>query len=249
MTHHAHETQQFYLTQPSACPYLAGQKERKIFTHIAGEHASALNEVLVHGGFRRSQMIAYRPACEACSACTSIRVRTEDFRPSANMRRVLSVNDDLIGEKVPNRYTSEQYALFRRYLEARHRDGGMIEMSVLDYRSMIEESAVETFLIEYRRKGIDSSFSGRGEGDLIGLALTDCIGDGLSMVYSFFDPDMRHRSLGTFMILDHIERTRKAGLPYLYLGYWVEDSRKMDYKKRFKPQEHLTRNGWEPVRP
>lgn len=247
MTHQPHDTQQFYLTQSTTCPYLPDRQERKIFTGITGDHAGELNDLLAKNGFRRSQLIAYRPACEMCHACTSVRVPTETFRPSVNMRRVQSANHDLIGQVLPNRYTSEQYSLFRRYLAARHPDGGMAEMSVQEYRSMVEESAVETLLIEYRIRGVDSAFTGRGEGDLVGVALTDRLNNGLSMVYSFFDPDMTSRSLGTWFILDHIERARKSGLPYLYLGYWVEGSGKMDYKKRFMPQEHLTQDGWKPV--
>ncbi|MEN3930622.1 arginyltransferase [Microvirga sp. W0021] len=247
MTHHSHQTQRFYLTPATKCPYLPGQLERKIFTDIVGEQATELNDLLAHSGFRRSQLIAYRPACETCSACTSTRIVVDQFKPSSNMKRVRSHNQDLIGMVVPNKYTSEQYALFKRYLEARHRDGGMVEMSVLDYRSMIEESTIETFLIEYRIKDADSAFTGRSSGELVAVALTDKLSDGFSMVYSFFDPDANSRSLGTHIILDHIERSQKSGLPYLYLGYWVEGSRKMDYKRRYQPQELLTQNGWERV--
>ncbi len=238
-------TPQFYVSHPSACPYLPGLEERKVFTEITDGPTNELHEFLAHCGFRRSQTMAYRPACEACNACTSVRVLTSEFRYSSNMKRILSDNRDLIGIKVPNTYSSEQYALFRRYQEARHGEGGMADMSVQDYRSMVEASSANTFLIEYRYRDADSSFTGRSSGPLIGLALTDEFRDGFSMVYSFFDPEKHQRSLGTYIILDHIERTRKAGLPYLYLGYWVKGSRKMDYKKRFTPQEHLTSNGWE----
>jgi arginine-tRNA-protein transferase len=140
--------------------------------------------------------------------------------------------------------TSEQYSVFRAYLDARHRDGGMADMTVLDYAMMIEDSHVKTRLVEYRRRGPDSALTQRGVGDLLAVALSDVLSDGLSMVYSFFDPDQGDRSLGTFMILDHIERARKMGLPYVYLGYWVPGSRKMDYKGRFLPQERLMPSGW-----
>ncbi len=110
---------------------------------------------------------------------------------------------------------------------------------------MVEDSQVDTRIVHYRRRGPDSRFSERSDGPLIATALTDVMGDGLSMVYSFFDPDESERSLGTFMILDHIERARKMGLPYLYLGYWVKESPKMAYKIRFQPQEHLAPRGWE----
>lgn len=245
MTSHPREAQQFYVTPNSPCPYLPGREERKIFTNVAGPHAREVNDLLTQGGFRRSQLIAYRPACTNCSACVSVRVVADEFAPSANMRRVSAANHDLIGIVSGNSFSSEQYSLFRRYLDARHLDGGMADMSVLDYRMMIEESAVDTSVVEYRIRDIDSAFTGRSSGPLVGLALTDHLSDGLSMVYSFYAPDMNNRSLGTFMILDHIERARRNGLPYLYLGYWVEESRKMAYKKRFLPQERLTVRGWE----
>jgi len=244
LTSHSRDTPQFYLTSPSACPYLPGKEERKVFTHIVGRRGRELNEILTQGGFRRSQTIAYRPACDTCRACVSVRVLADEFEPSGNLRRVLKNNADLIGNEIPNRPTSEQYALFRRYVDARHADGGMADMTVLDYSMMIEDSHVDTLLVEYRRRGIDSGITGKGTGDLIAVSLTDVMSDGLSMVYSFYDPDPQDRSLGTFMILDHIRRAKAKGLPYLYLGYWVEGSRKMGYKSRFTPQERLGAHGW-----
>jgi leucyl-tRNA---protein transferase len=236
---------QFYLTSPSACPYLPGKEERKVFTHLVGRRAVALNNALTVSGFRRSQTIAYRPACEACRACVSVRVLVNEFTTSRNMRRVLEANADLVGDARPARPTSEQYSLFRGYLDSRHYDGGMADMNVLDYTMMIEDTHVETRVVEYRRRGPDTAINGRGEGRLYAVCLTDVLADGLSMVYSFYDPDEATRSLGTFMILDHIERARKLGLPHLYLGYWVEGSRKMAYKARFLPQERLGLDGWE----
>jgi arginyl-tRNA--protein-N-Asp/Glu arginylyltransferase len=244
VTQHSRDTPQFYLTAPSPCPYLKGQEERKVFTHLVGDRAGELNYLLTHGGFRRSQSIAYRPACETCRACVSVRVITADFKPSRNMRRAAERNVDLIGEMREASPTSEQYSVFRAYLDARHRDGGMADMTVLDYAMMIEDSHVKTGLVEYRRRGPDSALTQRGVGDLLAIALSDVLSDGLSMVYSFFDPDEGDRSLGTFMILDHIERARKMGLAYVYLGYWVPGSRKMDYKGRFLPQERLMPSGW-----
>jgi leucyl-tRNA---protein transferase len=244
MTQHSRDTPQFYLTAPSPCPYLEGQEERKVFTHLVGDRARDLNDLLTHGGFRRSQSIAYRPACETCRACVSVRVVANDFKPSRSMRRNAERNSDMIGEMRTATPTSEQYSVFRAYLDARHRDGGMADMTVLDYAMMIEDSHVDTRLIEYRRRGPDSSINGRGSGQLLAVALTDVLSDGLSMVYSFFDPEEADRSLGTFMILDHIARALKMGLPYVYLGYWVPGSRKMDYKGRFLPQERLLPAGW-----
>jgi arginyl-tRNA--protein-N-Asp/Glu arginylyltransferase len=244
VTQHSRDTPQFYLTAPSPCPYLPGREERKVFTHLVGERAPELNDLLTHGGFRRSQSIAYRPACETCRACVSVRVVVEDFRPTRSMRRVLERNSDLVAEMRVPVPTSEQYSVFRGYLDSRHRDGGMADMTVLDYAMMVEDSHVETRIVEFRRRGPDSRVNGRGNGPLLGVALTDVLSDGLSMVYSFFDPDVGGRSLGTFIILDHIARARRLGLPYVYLGYWVKGSRKMDYKGRFLPQERLTGDGW-----
>jgi arginine-tRNA-protein transferase len=238
---------QFYLTSPAPCPYLPGRDERKVFTHLVGKRATALNDTLTQSGFRRSQTIAYRPACEECRACVSVRVKVDDFQPSRNMRRILDVNADLIGHATQPEPSSEQYSLFRAYLDTRHSDGGMADMSVLDYSMMIEDSHVDTRVIEYRARGIDTFITGRGEGPLMAVCLTDVLLDGLSMVYSYYDIAQTDRSLGTFMILEHIERARRMGLPHVYLGYWVDGSRKMAYKARFLPQERLGMNGWERV--
>lgn len=244
MTQHSRNTPQFYLTAPSPCPYLPGREERKVFTHLVGERAGELNDLLTHGGFRRSQSIAYRPACEACRSCISVRVLVDEFTPTRSMKRVQEGNADIVGEMRVAVPTSEQYSVFRSYLDSRHRDGGMADMTVLDYAMMVEDSHVETRMIEYRRRGPDTRINGRGAGKLLAVALTDVLTDGLSMVYSFFEANQADRSLGTFMILDHIARARRMGLPYVYLGYWVEGSRKMDYKGRFLPQQRLMPEGW-----
>ena len=139
-----------------------------MFTHLVGERAPGLNDLLTHGGFRRSQSIAYRPACEACRACVSVRVIAEEFRPSRNMRRVAERNADIVGDMRALVPTSEQYSVFRAYLDSRHRDGGMADMTVLDYAMMVEDSHVKTRLVEYRRRGPDSSINGRGAGRAAG---------------------------------------------------------------------------------
>ena len=238
MTQHSRDTPQFYLTAPYPCPYLGGKEERKVFTHLVGERAAELNNILTQGGFRRSQSIAYRPACEGCRGCVSVRVVAKEFQPTRSMRRIANRNADITGEMKTAVPTSEQYSIFRAYLDSRHRDGGMADMTVLDYAMMVEDSHIETRIIEYRRH------EPRGGGDLIAVALTDVLADGLSMVYSFFEPDEASRSLGTLMVLDHIARAKSMGLSYVYLGYWVRGSRKMDYKGRFLPQERLTPDGW-----
>ncbi|MDP3899447.1 MAG: arginyltransferase [Mesorhizobium sp.] len=245
MTHHPTQSPQFFLTAPSPCPYIEGLFERKVFTHLVGDRAPEMNDLLTQGGFRRSQNIAYRPACEACRACVSVRILADEFKLTRNMRKVLKTNSDLIGAMHDAEPSTEQYSLFRAYLDARHRKGGMSDMSVLDYAMMVEDTHVDTKVIEYRRRGPDSFITGKGTGPLMGVALTDKMADGMSMVYSYYDPELEDRSLGTFMILDHIARTRAAGLPHVYLGYWVNGSRKMAYKVRFSPQEHLGPKGWE----
>ena len=251
MTQHSRDTPQFYLTAPSPCPYLAGQEERKVFTHLVGERAPELNNILTQGGFRRSQSIAYRPACEGCRSCVSVRVIAREFRPTRSMRRIANRNADIESEMRLAVPTSEQYAIFRAYLDSRHRDGGMADMTVLDYAMMVEDSHIETRIIEYRRREPPSTPTPaadgarvRRRGDLLAVALTDVLGDGLSMVYSFFDPEESARSLGTLMVLDHIVRAQRMGLSYVYLGYWVRGSHKMDYKGRFLPQERLAPDGW-----
>jgi leucyl-tRNA---protein transferase len=241
LTRELRDAPQFYLTTPSPCPYLPKREERKVFTHLIGRRATALNDALTQSGFRRSQTIAYRPACENCRACVSVRVKADEFRLSKSLRRILGHNPDIVSSVVRTEPTSEQYSLFRAYLDARHSDGGMVDMTVLDYSMMVEDSHVEARLIEYR------ALNAGHRGPLLGVCLTDLLADGLSMVYSFYTPEEDRRSLGTFMILDHIERARRLGLPHVYLGYWVEGSRKMAYKARFLPQERLGMNGWERV--
>jgi arginine-tRNA-protein transferase len=233
------EHPQFYLTAPSPCPYLPDRYERKVFTHLVGERANTLNDLLTQGGFRRSQNIAYRPACEGCRACVSVRVVVDEFKWTRSLKRVWKQNRELERRERAAMPSSEQYSVFRAYLDSRHADGGMADMTVLDYAMMVEDTHVESRLFEYRRPG-----DGRGRGPLVGCALSDVLSDGLSMVYSFFEPDVASSSIGTFMILDHIERARAMDLPYVYLGYWVSGSEKMSYKTRFQPQEHLGPKGW-----
>lgn len=225
---------QFFITAPSPCPYLPGKVERKVFTHLVGQDARLLNSQLSQGGFRRSQNIAYRPACDGCTACVSVRVPVAGFAPNRTMRRVLRDNADLDSRAVKPQATHEHYSLFRSYIDARHGDGGMADMTVLDFVAMVDDAFVDNRLVEYRLPG----------GMLVGAVLIDLLADGISMIYSFYDSELVKRSLGTFMILDNIARARKLGLPYLYLGYWVNGSRKMAYKARFLPQERLGSDGW-----
>ena len=242
MSREPRDAPQFYLTAPSPCPYLPRRDERKVFTHLIGKRAAGLNDTLTQSGFRRSQTIAYRPACESCRACVSVRVKVDEFVASRNLRRIDERNAGLRGSVVRAEPTSEQYALFRSYLDARHTDGGMADMTVLDYSMMVEDSHVETRLLEYRLGGTATA-----PGRLVAVCLTDLLADGLSMVYSFYDPAEQARSLGTLMILDHVRRAKRLGLAHLYLGYWVKGSKKMAYKARFLPQERLGMSGWERI--
>ncbi len=223
----------FFATAPGPCPYLPDRVERKVFTELAGPEPGALNESLTHHGFRRSQMVAYRPSCDGCNACVSVRIPVDRFVPSANMRRVLKRGAAITRTVCQPWATDEQYDLLRRYLAARHPDGGMSNMDVGDYVEMIERSPVPTTIYEYRLAE-----------RLIGVCLTDHFCDGVSMVYSFFDPDCAAYSLGTYIILDHIAVCAESGLPYVYLGYWIAGSRAMDYKQRFQPLEMLGQDGW-----
>jgi len=233
---------QFFITSEGPCPYLPGRVERKVFTHLVSFEAGDLHDLLTRTGFRRSQNIAYRPACEGCSLCIPVRIPVEDFRPTRTMRKIWRRNGDLQGRFVPPRATQDYFALFSDYINSRHADGSMAGMTALDFAAMVEESFVDTRLVAYRSHG--SLLDGSGEGALLACALTDVHDDGLSMIYSFYDPSKPNRSLGTYMILEHVERARKMGLPYVYLGYWVPGSRKMHYKERFMPQERLIDDHW-----
>jgi arginine-tRNA-protein transferase len=233
----------FFLTAPSPCPYLPGKRERKVFTALDGLDAENLHDVLTHAGFRRSQGIAYRPACDACEACVSARVPVERFEFNRRWRRIMARNADLTRALRPADATEEQFWLLRRYLNSRHAEGGMSDMSFSDYAAMVEETAVHTHIVEYRYS------DGPAKGDLAAAALVDVLSDGLSMVYSFFDPALSRRSLGIYTILDHIQQARAAGFAHLYLGYWIAGSDKMNYKASFRPLELLLAGEWRPYAP
>ena len=245
MTEQQKNFPEFYVTSAQPCPYLKGRFERKLFTHLTHDKPAALIDNLLKGGFRRSQNIAYMPYCEGCQACVSVRVLVDDFEPTRSQRRILKRNRDLAPRRMPSRPTAEQYRLFRDYIDSRHSEGGMADMTVLDYAMMVEDSIVETSITEYRIKPEDPLDGRIEEWPLAAAALCDHLSDGISMVYSYFDVDLADRSLGTHMILEHVDYARRLGLPYLYLGYWIGGSRKMNYKTKFHPQEHLGPNGWQ----
>lgn len=235
----------FFVTSPAPCPYLPGRSERKVFTELKGPNADELNDALGRIGFRRSQTVAYRPSCIDCTACVSVRVVAAQFLPSSTQKRIVRRNRDLVVSVCKPWSTPEQFELLQRYLAVRHPGGGMATMDEMDFADMVEHTPVKSYIIEYREPTADGS-----PGRLVGACLTDEQGDGLSMIYSFYDPQHETRSgLGTHIILDHIERAARVGLDYVYLGYWVEGSERMQYKVRFRPMEKLGRDGWERFEP
>ncbi len=240
MTQHVPTRQlRFFMTAVAPCPYLPGKTERKVFANLPFSDGAHVNDELTLAGFRRSQNIAYRPACENCDACISVRVPVPEFVFSRSQRKVMTRNADLSRDLVEAEATTEQFDLLRRYLSHRHPGGGMTNMTWQDYVTMVEDTAVRTHLIEYRTVSDDG-----GPGDLVAVTLTDLLSDGLSMVYSFYDPRIERRSLGIFAILDHVRQAAIVGLPFVYLGYWVQGSPKMDYKSNFRPMEVLRPLGW-----
>jgi len=231
----------FFVTSPAPCPYLPGKTERKVFTELKGPHAEALNDALGRIGFRRSQTVAYRPSCLDCRACVSVRVVAREFAPSGTQKRNLRRNGDIVATECRPWATAEQFELLQRYLARRHPGGGMAAMDEIDYADMVEHTAVSSFVLEYREPS-----NGEGPGRLIGACLTDRQGDGLSMIYSFYDPEHEARTgLGNYIILDHIRRAAAASLPYVYLGYWVDGAQRMQYKIRYRPLERLGPAGWQ----
>lgn len=231
---------QFYVTAPQPCPYLEGRMERKLFTALQGEGAERLNNALSKQGFRRSQNVLYRPSCADCQACYSARIRVADFVPSRSQARVLRRNARLRRRPTSPWATEEQFALFRRYLDGRHATGGMADMDIFEFAAMVEETPVRSRLVEYREPP--------PEGRLRAVCLTDILDDGLSMVYSFFEPELSRDSLGTYVILDHVRMAAEMHLPYVYLGYWVPGSAKMGYKARFGALDVYSRGQWQPLR-
>ncbi|MEP2737039.1 MAG: arginyltransferase [Erythrobacter sp.] len=235
----------FFVTSPAPCPYLPGRSERKVFTELKGDNADQLNEALGRIGFRRSQTVAYRPSCIGCQACVSVRLVADEFKPSATQRKNLRRNGDLIATECRPWATDEQFELLLKYLKQRHPEGGMAAMEDMDYADMVEHTPVTSCVIEYREP------TPTGEpGRLVGACLTDRQADGLSMIYSFYDPEHTAREgLGNYIILDHVRRAQADALGYVYLGYWVEGSPRMQYKVRYRPLEKLTREGWQRLDP
>jgi len=230
----------FFSTPAAPCPYLPERTERKLFTPLVGGEPNRLHDLLSASGFRRSQRIVYKPACEACCSCVPVRVRAAEFHETRSLRRIERRNIDLKIMEKPPIATLEQFGLFQRYQHNRHKDSGMAKMDFGDYQDMVEDTTVSTSVIEFRDPN----------NGLVAACLTDRMGDGFSLCYSFFDPDVRVRSLGTLVVLWHIREAQRLGMPHVYLGYWIAESRKMSYKTRFQPLEGLafTLQGWSDLR-
>lgn len=224
----------FYTTTPLPCPYLPGRVERKIVTELTGTDSEALHDRLSRAGFRRSHNIAYAPVCQGCRACIPIRVVADEFAPSRTQRKVMARNADLAVRPMAARATAEQFALFQRYQGSRHGGGDMAAMGFYDYRAMVEDTPITTGMVEFRDEA----------GRLLGGCLTDWLSDGLSAVYSFFAPEEDRRSLGAYAVMWLVTEARRLGLPYVYLGYWVPESRKMAYKAGYRPAEVLSQGLW-----
>ncbi len=229
---------QFYVTAPQPCPYLEDRLERKLFTALQGDNAQILNDSLSKQGFRRSQNVLYRPSCTDCSACLSARINVSEFHPNRKQKKTLRRNQNLERHATSPWATEAQYELFHAYLKNRHADGGMADMDAFEFAAMIEETPIRTRVIEYCDHDDDA---------LIAVCLTDILDDGISMLYSFYDPGHARNSLGTYIILDHVEIAKENALPYVYLGYWVPGSAKMGYKAGFSGLEVFSNGRWQKV--
>lgn len=222
------------------CPYLEGRVERKLFTRLPADPvvAQRLNADLSKAGFRRSHDILYKPICDRCSACIPVRIPVRRFQATKSMRRIQRSNADLVVSACAPIAGEEDFTLFRRYQKARHPDSDMAHMSESDYQAMVEEGSAGTVVFQFRQQGASN------DGALAGVMIADRLDDGYSAVYSFFESDGTREGLGTMMIAALIEQARDEGFDNVYLGYWIEQSRKMAYKVRFKPVEYLTPDGW-----
>lgn len=239
----------FHVTTSEPCPYLEGRRERKIFTIASEGDAKSLYNALSKHGFRRSQFALYKTSCGTCNACLPVRIRVKDFQLSSSQKRIVKQNRFIKRRLMAPIADLMQYEIFKKYVVGRHGDGYMASMQISDFQKMVEETAVNTTLVTYfdRRPSNDGRIS---YPRLVAACITDSMDDGLSMVYSYFDPDFSCQSLGIYMILDHIELAEmlSSDNEYVYLGYWVPTCRKMDYKKRFKPIEVFLDGEWIEVR-
>lgn len=223
-----------FTTRLLPCPYLPGNLERKVIADLAESRAEAEYSRMIRAGYRRSGTIAYRHACPGCRACVPVRLPVAAFNPGKSLRRVARANLDLTVKILPPRARDEHYNLFCRYQDGRHGGGEMADMTYAEYRNLVEESSITTRLAEFREPG----------GVLAAVCLYDELADALSAIYTFFEPLLAKRSLGSYMILWLSDICCMAGKDHLYLGYWIGDCAKMSYKARFHPLEKLERGVW-----
>ena len=222
-----------YLSAPQSCAYLPGRMSSSLFVDPDGPMDMALYGQLLRRGFRRSGSLVYRPHCEGCRQCLSVRIPVVQFQPRRRHRRILKLNRDV--ELIPcnARLQAEHFHLYQAYTASRHAGGNMADSTPADYMDFLSSRWSQTQFIELRERG-----------ELLGVAVTDQLADGLSAVYTFFEPDLPQRSLGTFAVLSQISLARQLGLPYLYLGYWVRDCRKMVYKADYRPVQVFSQENW-----
>ena len=226
----------FFATAPLPCPYLPDRVERRVVTELFGRDATRLHDQLSYAGFRRSHGIVYAPACPGCDACKAVRIGVDGFEMRSSLKRIRNANADLTARMSQPVADQEQYRLFQTYQSSRHSGGDMSKMDYLDYQALVEDTPIDTFLVKFRD----------AKGTLTGAMLADRLSDGLSAVYSYFDPEQPKRGMGTFMILWLITEAKRLGLPYVYLGFWIEGCNKISYKARFRPLEVHTADGWLP---
>lgn len=227
-----------YLSAPSICAYRPEQKSRTLFVDPRLHLNTQQREALASLGFRRSGPTYYRPACDQCQACESARVHIQGFLPNRRQQRCWRRNRDLIASWSPAVNTEERYLLYQRYLRSRHQDGDM---------DPDDRDAFNRFLCASAHGQTQHLMIRDGDGELLAVAVTDRLASGLSAVYTFFDPDETQRSLGRYAILRQIEACRAAGLPWLYLGYYVDGCAKMSYKAEFQPQQRFISERWQDV--
>jgi arginine-tRNA-protein transferase len=224
----------FYISRPHECSYLPDRQAITLFAEPTVQIDTNLYSVLINYGFRRSGELIYRPRCPSCDACVPVRVDVEAFQPNRSQRRCWQTNQDLEVRRLPARYRESQYQLYQRYVKTRHAGGGMDDAEPDRYMEFLHSPSIETVFVEFSRHGLP-----------LCVAVIDVLATGLSSVYTFFEPEQSRRSLGTYAVLWTIDWARQLGLAHVYLGYWIKDCRKMDYKRQFQPLQGLQNGTWQ----